>query len=91
MPEEKSRRGRPQRCREVLRRLCADAGKPESSSFCKEVARHLETCGACRDQAVSLRGTIELYRCLGSEEVPDEVAIKLREALGLAPEGPATS
>ncbi len=70
-------------CREILRRLCADAGKPESSPFCREVARHLAACGACRDQAISLRGTVELYRCLGGAVVPSDVALRLRETLGL--------
>jgi hypothetical protein len=84
MPEEKKRHAPSARCREVLRRLCADAGKPESSPFCKEVARHLESCGACRDQAISLRGTIELYRCLDREDVPGAVALRLRETLGLS-------
>lgn len=74
----------PERCREILRRLCAEAGKRESSPFCQEVARHLESCASCRDQAASLRGTLELYWCLEREEVPGEVARKLRETLGLA-------
>jgi len=73
------------RCREILKRLCAEAGKRESSPFCREVARHLDRCGGCRAQAVSLRGTLELYRCLEREDVPPEVTLKLREALGLAP------
>ena len=83
MREEQIRPKPAKRCREVLRRICADAGRPDSSPFCKEVARHLESCGACRNQAISLRGTIELYRCLGGEDVPGDVALKLREALGL--------
>jgi hypothetical protein len=87
MREEKNRQKPSERCYEILRRLCADAGKAESSPFCKEVARHLESCGACRDQAISLRGTIELYRCLGGEDVPGDVALKLRDALGLPSNG----
>jgi hypothetical protein len=83
MREDEKSRKPSMGCREILRRICADAGRPESSPFCKEVARHLESCGACRDQATSLRGTIELYRCLGGEDVPGDVALKLREALGL--------
>jgi hypothetical protein len=82
VPEKKST----DRCREILRRLCAEAGKRESSPFCRDVARHIESCGSCRDQAVSLRGTLELYWCLEGEEVPREVAVRLRDALGI-PEG----
>jgi hypothetical protein len=74
---------RSERCREILRRLCADAGRPESSPFCREIARHLAACGACRNQAISLRGTVELYRCLGEADVPSDVALRLRETLGL--------
>jgi hypothetical protein len=73
-------------CREILRRLCAEAGKRESSPFCRDVARHLASCGACRDQAASLRGTLDLYRCLEGENVPGEVALKLRETLGFPPD-----
>jgi hypothetical protein len=71
------------RCREILRRVCAEAGKKESSPFCREVARHLESCPSCRAQAVSLRGTVELYRCLESERVPADLLKQLREKLGL--------
>ncbi len=70
-------------CRRILRRLCAEAGRPESSPFCREIARHLERCESCRAQAVSLRGTVELYRCLEGDDVPPEVARTLKEALGL--------
>ncbi len=76
------------RCREILARLCGEAGKRESSPFCKEVARHLESCGACRDQALSLRGTLELYWCLEGQDVPRDVAAKLRKALDLPEEIP---
>lgn len=76
-------KGGASRCREILRRLCADAGKSAGSPFCREIARHLEKCEECRAQAISLRGTVELYRCLGSEDVPDEVTRKLKVALGL--------
>jgi hypothetical protein len=80
-----------ERCREILQRLCAEAGKSETSPFCRDVARHLASCGACRDQAASLRGTLDLYRCLEGEDVPGEVALKLREMLGLPsdPERPS--
>lgn len=71
------------RCKDVLRRICAEAGKRETSPFCREVARHLESCEDCRTQAVSLRGTLELYWCLDRDDVPVEVSAKLRAALGL--------
>jgi hypothetical protein len=71
------------RCKEILRRICAEAGKKETSPFCREVARHLEGCPACRAQAETLRGTLELYRCLESEKVPGELARQIRERLGL--------
>jgi hypothetical protein len=70
-------------CREILRRICADAGKQEDSPFCRKVARHLESCEKCRAQAASLRSTLELYRCMEAEEVPREIARKLQEKLGL--------
>lgn len=70
-------------CKEILRRICAEAGKEESSPFCREVARHLEDCPSCQAQAESLRGTVELYRCLESEKVPAELAKELRKRLGL--------
>ncbi len=71
------------RCRKMIRRICASADKAVDSPFCREIARHLEACAGCRAQAESLRGTIELYRCLESKTVPNEVARKLRERLGL--------
>lgn len=71
------------RCKDVLSRICAEVGKREGSPFCKQVAKHLESCADCRAQAESLRGTLELYWCLEREEVPADVASKLREALGL--------
>ncbi len=71
------------RCEEILKKICADAGKRETSPFCREVAQHLESCADCRDQALSLRGTLELYWCLEREEVPEEIAVRLRAALGL--------
>jgi hypothetical protein len=67
-----------------LKRLCADAGKRESSPYCREVARHLAACEGCRAQAATLRGTLELYRCLEGQDVPPEVTKRLRESLGLA-------
>jgi len=70
-------------CREILRRICAEAGKPVDSAFCRRVARHLEECAACRAQAASLRHTLELYRCLEAQEVPEEIARNLRKRLGL--------
>jgi hypothetical protein len=73
------------RCREILRRLCADTGRRESSPYCREVARHLETCAGCRAQAATLRGTLELYWCLKGQDVPAEVTERLRETLGLDP------
>jgi hypothetical protein len=80
------------RCREVLKKICADAGKRETSPFCKEVAKHLASCADCRDQALSLRGTLELYWCLEREEVPAEVSARLRAALGLTdPQDPPIS
>ncbi len=82
-PEDTRAAGGSERCREILRRICADAGRPESSPFCREVARHLESCANCRDQALSLRGTVGLYRCLEQEEVPPEIAANLKKALGL--------
>ena len=84
-PARRGGGGGESRCREILRRLCADAGKSESSPFCREIARHLEKCEKCRAQAISLRGTVELYRCLEGEDVPDEVARKLKATLGLGP------
>jgi hypothetical protein len=71
------------RCREVLRRICADAGKPETSPLCREIARHLQKCETCRAQAISLRGTVELYRCLEGQDVPPDVTRKLKISLGL--------
>lgn len=70
-------------CREILKRICAEAGKREDSPFCREVAKHLESCEGCREQAISLRGTLELYWCLDREEVPDDIAARLRDRLGL--------
>lgn len=70
-------------CRELLKKICADVGKRESSPYCQEVAKHLESCADCRQQAATLRGTLELYWCLEREEVPPEVSAKLRDALGL--------
>lgn len=70
-------------CKEILRRICAEAGKREGSPFCREVARHLEGCASCREQALTLRGTLELYWCLDREEVPEEIASRLRDRLGL--------
>lgn len=71
------------RCREILQRICAEVGKSETSEFCKQVARHLEECGSCRAQALSLRGTLDLYKCLEDEDVPPDTVKKLREQLGL--------
>jgi hypothetical protein len=71
------------RCREILRRICADAGKSESSPFCREIALHLRKCESCRAQAISLRGTVELYRCLQGEDVPPDVTRRLKISLGL--------
>jgi len=71
------------RCRAILKRICAEAGRPESSPFCREIAAHLAECEGCRAQAVSLRGTLELYRCLDRQDVPVDVARNLRKALGL--------
>lgn len=72
-----------ERCADILKKICADAGRRETSPFCREVAQHLESCADCRDQALSLRGTLELYWCLEREEVPEEIAARLRVALGL--------
>lgn len=83
MGTKKAKPKRPERCREILQRLCAEAGKRKSSPFCREVARHLETCGSCRAQATTLRGTLELYWCLEGEEVPAAVTARLRKSLGL--------
>ena len=71
------------RCREVLQRICAEVGKSQDSEFCKKVARHLEECETCRAQALSLRGTLDLYKCLEDEDVPPDTVKKLREQLGL--------
>lgn len=71
------------RCREILKRICAEAGKREESPFCREVARHIESCDSCREEAESLRGTLQLYWCLEREEVPEEIAARLRSRLGL--------
>ena len=76
--------GDSQRCREILRRICAEVGQPEKSPFCQKVARHLEECPSCRAQALSLRGTLDLYKCLEAQDVPPETARKLREQLGLS-------
>ena len=75
--------GDSEECREILRRVCAEAGKREDSPFCRKVASHLASCEKCRAQAASLRGTLELYRCMEAEEVPSEIARKLQEKLGL--------
>ena len=72
-------------CREVLRRICAEAGKRVDSPFCRKVARHLASCEKCRAQAVSLRGTLELYRCMEAEEVPEEIIRELKKKLGITP------
>ena len=71
-------------CREILKRICAEAGKREDSPFCRKVARHLASCEKCRAQAASLRGTLELYRCMEEEEVPEEILRQLQEKLGFA-------
>lgn len=71
-------------CREILRRICMEAGKREDSPFCREVARHLAACEACRAEAVTLRGTLELYWCMEREEVPAVTAEALRKRLGLS-------
>jgi hypothetical protein len=70
-------------CRRILERICAEAGSPESSPFCREIARHIEECAKCRAQAISLRGTLQVYRCLERKEVPAEIARNLKKALGL--------
>ena len=70
-------------CREILQRICADAGKRVDSPCCRKVAAHLAACEKCRAQAVSLRGTLELYRCMEAEDVPEEITRKLQEMLGL--------
>jgi hypothetical protein len=70
-------------CREVLRRICMEAGKREDSPFCRSVARHLAACEACRTEALTLRATLELYWCMERREVPEEVTRALREKLGL--------
>ena len=75
-------------CREVLLRICAEAGKRKSSPFCKAVAKHLENCEACRAEAATLRGTLELYWCLDRRDLPEEVAGRLRSTLGLASDQP---
>lgn len=83
MNGDSRRRAGSERCREIIRRLCADAGRRVDSPFCREVARHLASCPACRAQAATLRGTVDLYRCLERERVPPEVSRALRAALGL--------
>lgn len=75
--------GTSEECREILRRICADAGRREDSPFCRIVASHLASCEKCRAQAASLRSTLELYRCMEAEEVPEEITRKLQEKLGL--------
>ncbi len=55
-----------ERCADILKKICADAGRRETSPFCREVAQHLESCADCRDQALSLRGTLELVLVLGT-------------------------
>ena len=67
----------------MLKKICADAGKRETSPFCREVAKHLAACADCRAQAMSLRGTLELYWCLEREEIPADVSARLRDVLGL--------
>ncbi|MFB3910509.1 MAG: hypothetical protein ACE15D_19125 [Candidatus Eisenbacteria bacterium] len=73
-------------CRQILERICLEAGRTVDSPFCRDVARHLEICEKCRDQAASLRGTLGLVRCLEREDVPADVARRLRDALGLSGE-----
>ena len=70
-------------CKKILKKICAEAGKRESSPFCMEVRRHIESCPDCRIQAASLRGTLELYWCLERKEVPPDVSARLRKALNL--------
>ncbi len=70
-------------CKRILQRICSEAGKRDDSPFCREVARHIESCRNCREQAISLRGTLELYWCLEREEVPKDVSARLARRLGL--------
>jgi hypothetical protein len=74
-------------CREILRRICMEAGRREDSPYCREVARHLAACEACREEAITLRGTLELYWCMERKEVPAEAVQALRKRLGLPTEG----
>ena len=73
-------------CHEILQEICADLAEDIDSELCARLREHLQNCPSCARQLSTMRTTVQLYHCLGQQEVPQPIHERLARRLNL-PEG----
>ncbi|TKJ41096.1 hypothetical protein CEE37_05360 [candidate division LCP-89 bacterium B3_LCP] len=70
-------------CRPIMERLCEALDEDVSSPICQELQAHLDACPDCSLQVDTIKRTVEIYRSLPIENVPEEVEERLLVRLNL--------
>ncbi len=74
-------------CQETLDHLCdlldVYLGKRAATETCKKLLDHVKKCPTCCAEVETLSKTVEVYRHIPEEDVPDDVQNRLMMALHL--------
>jgi hypothetical protein len=70
-------------CEKLLKQVCDDLAENINSELCAELKAHMEGCEDCRNQVESMRGTVNLFRCLEEKNVPRDIHERLLKMLNV--------
>ncbi len=66
-----------------IEEICDQLSEYLDSDKCKEIKKHLEDCPTCCAYVDTIRKTIELYKELPEDYVPEDVQERLMKVLKL--------
>ncbi|MFC1554894.1 anti-sigma factor family protein [candidate division KSB1 bacterium] len=70
-------------CVKKIEEICNKLGEDLDSEKCRELKKHLEHCPKCCAYVDTLKKTVEIYKILPSEEVPEDIHKNLLKVLKL--------
>ena len=70
-------------CEKFLQQICDELAEDINSELCEKLRNHLEVCQDCRNQVMSMRRTVNLFKCLKEKEVPRDIHERLFKLLNV--------
>jgi len=70
-------------CDKIVQRICDDLSNDINAELCEQIKDHVKECKDCRDQLDSMKGTVELFKCLKEKKVPQDVHNRLLTILNV--------